>query len=127
MSYFRDLTPYTFLTAADQIDPSLLNVGWLSQGQAYSTGPVEKKALEQLLRLCRAPVRLTRGVHRCGMCNLFPIVMPIDGATVALGNGEIRIAGAGGKTYAAPTLICHYIAQHEYCPPREFLDAVKAS
>jgi hypothetical protein len=41
-----------------------------------------------------------------------------------LGDAEIRVPGRGGKVYAAPTLICHYIDKHRYCPPQDFLDAV---
>jgi hypothetical protein len=29
MPYFADLTPYTFLTAPNQVSQNLLNVGWL--------------------------------------------------------------------------------------------------
>jgi hypothetical protein len=71
-------------------------------------------------------VQLTRGFHRCDFCEVFPMFMTVDGEGISLGNGEIRVAGTDGKVYAAPTLICHYIAGHQYCPPREFLDAVDA-
>jgi hypothetical protein len=123
LPYFEDLTPYSFLTAADQVSPALVNIGWLSRWHSFSKGPVDKSVLEELLRLCQTPVRLTRGVHRCGMCHAFPNVMVVDGKEITLGNGEIRIPGQRDIVYVAPTLICHYIGDHEYRPPQQFLDA----
>jgi hypothetical protein len=38
-------------------------------------------------------------------------------------NGEIRVAGEQ-VVYAAPLLIIHYIEEHGYLPPAEFLEAV---
>jgi hypothetical protein len=39
-------------------------------------------------------------------------------------NGEIRVPH-GGITFAAPVLIVHYIEEHRYLPPAEFLKAVE--
>ena len=41
-----------------------------------------------------------------------------------LGSAEIRVLGGGGKVYAAPNLIYHYVAKHKYRPPEEFIEAV---
>ena len=40
------------------------------------------------------------------------------------GNGEIRVVDVMGTTYVAPVLILHYVAEHGYLPPKEFVDAV---
>jgi len=40
------------------------------------------------------------------------------------GNGEIRVADAG-IVYAAPVLVVHYIEEHDYLPPTQFLKAVE--
>jgi hypothetical protein len=124
MPYFRDLTPYSFLTAEDRVNCNLLNVGWLSTSHSFNKGVVDALLREKLLRLSRTPVRLTRGVHRCDICNILPMRMTIDGHAISLGNSEIRVPGTNGKEYASPTLICHYIDKHGYCPPQEFLDAI---
>jgi hypothetical protein len=127
MPYFSDLTPYSFLLAKDEVSASLLSVGWLSRFHSFPKKPVDARLLEKLLKLCRKPVRLTRGFHRCDFCSGSAnsmISMTVDGDKVRLGNGEIRVPGTNGVAYAAPTLICHYIDQHEYGPPQEFLDAV---
>jgi hypothetical protein len=39
-------------------------------------------------------------------------------------NGEIRVSRAG-VTFAAPVLIVHYIEEHGYLPPVQFLTAVE--
>ncbi|MEJ7786715.1 MAG: hypothetical protein WKF96_18085 [Solirubrobacteraceae bacterium] len=43
---------------------------------------------------------------------------------VRLRNGEIRVTGEDGTVYAAPTMIAHYVAEHDYLPPQEFVDAL---
>ena len=40
-----------------------------------------------------------------------------------LGTAEIRVVGAKG-VYASPTLISHYVAEHHYAPPADFLHGV---
>jgi len=40
------------------------------------------------------------------------------------GFSEIRVFGKKGKVYAAPNLIFHYIMEHDYTPPKEFIEAV---
>lgn len=42
-----------------------------------------------------------------------------------LGSGEIRVFNSAGDVFAAPNLIYHYILQHHYRPPDEFLRAVE--
>jgi hypothetical protein len=38
---------------------------------------------------------------------------------------EIRVFSHGAQVYAAPTLIYHYAAVHQYKPPHEFLKALR--
>jgi hypothetical protein len=40
-----------------------------------------------------------------------------------IGDGEIRVIGKSA-IYAAPTLIYHYVVEHQYKPPDEFIEAV---
>jgi len=39
-------------------------------------------------------------------------------------NGEIRVR-FGNVTFAAPVLIAHYIEEHGYLPPADFLTAIE--
>ncbi|MEU3075515.1 hypothetical protein [Streptomyces laurentii] len=61
-----------------------------------------------------------RGFHVCNLC-----LRARSGAP--RGNGEIRVPGESGITYAAPDLITHYVAAHGYRPPQVFVDAVLAA
>lgn len=40
-----------------------------------------------------------------------------------VGSAEIRVFYQG-KTYAAPNLLYHYVVEHHYQPPSEFIEAV---
>jgi hypothetical protein len=126
MAYYPDLTPYEF--SAGESD--LLNIGWLSKEQPFRRGPVPYLFASELRRLSQSPVNLYRGVHLCEFCT-----PPED--LVALGeqcrnvwemarsgNGEVRVQSSSGATYAAPTLVWHYVVEHQYQPPQEFIDAV---
>ena len=127
MTYFADLSLYRFHTFQQQLDTKLLNVGWLDSGAPFNKGRVDQEIVERLLGLCRNPVNLCRGYHSCQYCERHPgiLTMQLNGQNVALGNGEIRVSGKDGVVYAAPTLICHYIQEHGYRPPDEFLFAVE--
>jgi hypothetical protein len=124
MSYFRELSPYTFFKA--QSSENLRNVGWLDSLHFYRKGKFDSVQLDKLLRLCHSPVNRTRGMHHCPFCRIYPVTMSIDNAAVPLGGAKIRVPGQGQIIFAAPNLICHYIAAHEYLPPDEFLLAVAA-
>ena len=127
MAYIPDLEPYTYhLDQRKQPDPKMLAVGWLDPSVPYKKGTVEQEILKILVDLKRRPVNLTRGFHICPYCEydvpINPFVYPNR-----RGNGEIRVGGENGIVYASPVLICHYIEQHEYLPPIQFLDAVRKS
>ena len=83
--------------------------------------------LEKLLDKClRNTVCQTRGYHRCPFCENpgFGIKVEYQGNLLTLGSAEIRVQGVDGTRYPAPGLICHYIKEHNYLPPQEFIDAV---
>jgi len=47
-----------------------------------------------------------------------------DDPLVLLGGAEIWIPDSSQGYFAAPDLIIHYIEEHQYLPPREFLSAL---
>jgi hypothetical protein len=57
---------------------------------------------------------------------MYPVIMTIDGEEISLGSAEMRLACEGHVIFAAPDLVCHYMAAHEYRPPDEFMAAVVA-
>lgn len=132
MTYFADGSPYSFL---ETNEPSpLVNVGWLSVEHPYPTGAVPEELVAKLARLCRNGVLRTRGFHRCEFCPrpddlswAPPTSSHDDEGEFIVGGAEIRVAGAAGITYAAPDMIIHYITDHGYRPPDQFLAALRRS
>ena len=123
--YYPDLTPYEY--SKDNNTDKLLNIGWLDEEHSFPTGKVEERILDQIKKLCIPAINVMRGFHQCQFCLDHPmgIKIYVKGKEFYLGCAEIRVKGALGKTYAAPNLIYHYIKDHNYLPPKEFLDAVE--
>jgi hypothetical protein len=46
------------------------------------------------------------------------------GREYTLGSAEIRVPSGNGTIYVAPNLIIHYIREHGYRPPDEFIRAL---
>ncbi|HXF13217.1 MAG TPA: hypothetical protein VN517_08680 [Terriglobales bacterium] len=127
MAYIPDLEPYTYHPdQRKQPDPKLLAIGWLDPSVPYRKGTVEQEVVKALVELKRRPVNLTRGFHMCPYCKYDAPVNPFVYPN-RRGNGEIRVSGESGIVYASPVLICHYIEEHEYLPPMQFLAAVRKS
>lgn len=129
MTYFPDLTPYEFVKGWGKTE-NLLNVGWLDRGHSFPTAEPDHEIVLILEQFCKRPVNQTRGFHLCHLCTVEPSRQPtlvIDGRSIYLGSAEIRVPGETGIVYASPTLIYHYVKDHGYRPPDEFLQAVRAS
>lgn len=130
MTYYKDGTPYAYLP--EFIDGSV-NVGWLDAAEDYATGHVPPGFTDRLVELCRNPVNRTRGWHYCNLCpkpsDLVPPSIEVRSADgdFPVGHGEIRVEGKDGVRYAAPDMIAHYVLEHEYQPPKDFIEAVLGS
>lgn len=123
MTYFPDLSDYTYLP---QRNP-MLTIGWLDRDHAFTTGPVPPQVIAALTTLAAHQHNITRGVHNCHFCDEeSPLKLPADvpRGYVSLGMGEFHVRAPTGITYSAPSLVIHYILQHDYQPPSEFIDAV---
>jgi hypothetical protein len=124
MTYFEDLTPYSYSDWPE----AMLNVGWLGQGHQFGIGEVDPKLRSGLISLAAHPVNMMRGLHNCQFCDVeSPIAIDSPGASAFLGSGEIHVRSESGVVYAAPTLIVHYVMTHGYRPPQPFVDAVIAA
>jgi len=98
-----DLSPYSYMGHND----SVKSIGWL-EGD-FPKGHVDPNVIELLEKY---PItNRCRGVHGCEYCR------------ETAGNGEIWTVGEHG-VYAAPSLLIHYIKEHNYLPPHEFIDSV---
>jgi len=116
MSFFEDLTPYTYLDPAEE-RPGTVNIGWLDRKRPCPTGETSEAFRDKLGRLCLRRVKRTRGFHPCYFCK---------GQDLPVSSSEMRVAG-NGKVYAAPSLVHHYVVAHGYRPPDEFITAVLAA
>jgi hypothetical protein len=135
MSYYPDLRPYTF---GRTLLPDVLQVGWLDNVHVYPKGPVAAHLIEKLKKLVASPVKSEREFHFCDLCAEPDMVKfkRFEGGQVTFtaeyqewikprsNHGEIRVS-AGDITFAAPVLIVHYIEDHGYLPPAEFLQAIE--
>lgn len=92
-----------------------LNVGWLDSPHEFPRAPMEPELVQKLQRLCtESRYRMMRGWHGCKFCH----------DPEAMSSCEIRIQGKN-VVYAAPQLIAHYVAAHQYAPPAEFVTALR--
>jgi hypothetical protein len=115
MSFFEDLTPYSYFHPEEEL-PNTVNIGWLDRSQPFPTGITSEEFQAKLERLCQRRVKQTRGQHPCYFCK---------GRNRPASSSEMRVAG-DRKVYAAPSLVHHYVAGHNYRPPDEFIAAVLA-
>jgi hypothetical protein len=125
--YYPDLTPYRYSFGdGDPIDPNVLNVGWLDAQRPFPKKRASEEFLDALFERCLEVVYQTRGHHRCPFCRASSSGVEVSrkGKRSWLGSAEIHIEGKDGKIYAAPDLIYHYVAAHDYAPPDEFVEAV---
>jgi hypothetical protein len=117
MTYFEDLTPHTYTKHAEEV--GVVNIGWLEKGHRFPTGPTSKEFQAALQELCEKPIHLHRGFHVCEFC-----AWKSRDDWSPIGNGQIRIRDENGLWYVAPTMIYHYVDNHNYQPPDEFIMAV---
>lgn len=76
-----------------------------------------------------------RGWHACPLCPRsagtdpvpYPLVISDPRGDFPVGHGEIRVLGPSGRRYAAPEMIIHYVEEHGYRPPQDFVDGVPMS
>jgi hypothetical protein len=120
---------------------SVVKVGYLDGVHPFPKGSLEPRLVDKIKLLAAKAPALAFGTHVCEICVAPPGVVPkyvfIEGDLKMIdpdcawwkwrkqrqGNGEIRVAGDGAP-FEAPVLIVHYIEEHSYLPPLEFLQAI---
>jgi hypothetical protein len=124
MSFFEDMSIYSY---KENQKNTPLNIGWLDKSYHYKQGNVDSKVTEKILKLTSVKLMMTRGFHVCNLCisaKNSPLIVKYGDEELKLGFAEIRVFGKENKIYAAPNLIYHYIKEHNYQPPDEFIEAV---
>ena len=128
--FFDDLSEYQYpCFGLDLSKGHYLNVGWLDEGHSYPQGSMSPSLVEKLRKLAASPVNPMRGIHACPFCGKgYPEPLKLLGTAreIWLGCAEIETPGSNGRIYRSPNLVIHYIEEHSYLPPQEFLDALEA-
>lgn len=99
-------------------------IGWLGHG-AYTQGGVSTEFIDALIRAAFTHhANQMRGYHYCEHCAMEDIEVRQGDNRIMLGSAEIWIPVGDGRVFVAPNLIIHYVRDHGYLPPAEFIDAV---
>ncbi|NQZ09405.1 MAG: hypothetical protein HRT35_19800 [Algicola sp.] len=123
MTYFKDLTKYSY-NHDKEID-NTINIGWLNEDHFFDTEEPSDEVLANLWDFCKISVIQTRGLHECEFCTSGDFAQEErEGLKLALGSSEIRVFTSYGTSFAAPTLIYHYVKKHHYKLPVEFVTAL---
>jgi hypothetical protein len=104
----------------------VIRIGWLDRDAPFSQGVADPEFVERLKFHYNRRVRQSRGFHECPFCeeSRFGLPMELNEKTLTLGSAEIEIKDNQGRVFVAPDLLYHYITEHHYLPPREFIEAV---
>ncbi|WP_446009239.1 DUF7919 family protein [Candidatus Electrothrix sp.] len=134
MTYYKDLTPYEYFARYVPSELTFLNVGWLNDTEPFPQEETSPEFRDKLFQFCldEYVVNIARGFHVCELCSdISREQWYNEGQSrygekthwLGIGDGEICVIGKS-VIYAAPTLIYHYVVEHQYKPPDEFIEAV---
>lgn len=121
--FFEDLTPYRYLTR-NPVERTC-NIGWIEELGQFQPG-ASLPQISALLEEYYSDLigNQTRGHHDCGLCGLSEVRLEYEHRRIILGAAELWIPGDNGQIFVAPDLVIHYLREHSYCPPAEFVAAV---
>jgi hypothetical protein len=100
-------------------------VGWLEHPHEFNKGAAPNGLVARINELAKQSSAVYsgvtfRGLHQCSHCLAAgPPAPPLSGSHV-----NVFVPGISA-VYAAPAAIIHYIEQHSYQPPAEFVEAVQ--
>jgi len=125
--YYKDLTSYEYHESG--IGKNIVNIGWLNKDNNYiKSSKPNVEVAKILITLWDDRTLRTRGFHICNLCEneSAPTYFDdINGKSYLLGSAEFRIHSTRSNLiFAVPDMIIHYLLDHNYQPPSEFVDAV---
>lgn len=127
MTHFADLSPCNYFPF--DTEGKFTAVGWLEKEHGYSRGPVTEEVVTQLTKLLVNPWQpcIAVGSHDCSFCRFTrgPRLFTFEDTCIEMGISNLFVPSAE-TIFVTPSLIIHYIDAHDYCPPKQFLDAVTA-
>ncbi len=103
---------------------SLCTVGWLEK-PGFATGPVSEACIEALFvaHADRIIADGTRGWHICTLCGIDHPSINWRGQVLNLYGQGHYLVQMDTIVFMAPELMLHYVLEHQYCPPHEFVQA----
>ena len=122
MTWYPDLSEETMIISG----PHVRAVGWLDNDHDLPTGTVSGEFVGKLSSITKVgditmsglyedpfDLLLSRyfGFHTCELCLNFH-------------SGDNIVVPAEKVLYVAPVMILHYVEEHQYLPPKAFVDAV---
>ncbi len=118
MSYFPDLGRASMVAEGEHVRA----IGWLHPDHPFTKGEVAADFVARLKEFVAQSGKSAEalyfgafgGIHTCEFCNK------------AHGVCNFGVP-CGERLFVAPEMIVHYIEQHGYCPPAEFVAAVRGS
>ena len=130
MTYYEDLSPYQYVKDSIPAGVTAVNVGWLEPEEDYAKGSVPDGFIDSLAIIVRDSRQMKmRGWHGCRLPHIghqepYPTVVVVGGQKVSLGGAEVRVVAKSGEWMIAPDLVLHYVSNHSYKPPKDFIEAV---
>jgi len=127
--HFADLTTCSYHTGpfdAGNWAVPLRAIGWLEGTHPFATGevpPLWLSRLRTLIAQSRDEYRQFgfRGIHTCSLCASGSRTSPSE---PGWSQENLFVPGVDA-VYLCPSGILHYIEDHSYLPPTEFLEAVQ--
>jgi hypothetical protein len=118
MSFFPDMGQRSLVAAGEHVRA----VGWLQPNHPYTKGEVSAEFVDRLKEFIARSGKChdmfhfpgIGGLHCCEFCGQ------------AHGGGNLAVP-CGNLLYIFPDMTVHYIEQHGYRPPEEFVAALLAS
>jgi hypothetical protein len=113
-TYYNDLSPYEYGFSI----PGCVNIGWLDIDHDFEKGYVPDGFIDKLKKL---PILFQNaGYHFCQFCERDDKGMVSRDAM----SSNIKMSIGDGVVYLTPSMIVHYVRDHHYKPPQEFIDSV---
>lgn len=112
--FIEDLSTEAYFARGDHVRA----IGWLEGNHPYLRGPVPEEFLAALKRHVASAYQpvLFLGPHRCTLCS-------DDEGPFGIRN---LLIPTPTLLYVSPELVLHYVEDHGYKPPDEFIAAVLA-
>ena len=121
MTYYPDLSEHTMVASGFHVRA----IGWLDDKHAFPVGIAPAEFTDKLGRIIETETFLGLyengsiipkffGFHTCELCHNYD-------------HGDDIVVPSNQVMYVAPKMILHYITEHGYLPPKQFIDAVLES